>query len=369
MNEEMSVLKQDIYWIVENSLSYPSGDNTQPFSFLYTKQNSLKIYCKKTDDDGPFGAVAYYIALGCFLEILSLRAQQKHYSVEIDIPDSFYERVLAVQIHFKNNAEKYSAISEALYKAIDKRHTDRRRYLKNNIENEITKILTEETEQMQLKKMQINYVNNLSDGLIAQLCKLERKIWSIFYFVRPILQAINYRILSPKKSTGLNLRNVGVHPILAFLGYFESKLQWVFKLNVLLGRPWLNQFIIKNQILNSGGFGLLSINDQTQRGIIDASRLFCRVWIKICGQGYSMQPLSVATLLPFSLKRQKHADKWVDSKLSSYLQQIELILKNEFRVSSDAGLLWMFRVGVPKGFLTKSAMTGRKTISEVWAEE
>lgn len=368
MNTIISTLKQDIYSIIEKSLYYPSGDNSQPFNLIFTKQNSLRISCTKLSDVDPFGVTATYVSLGCFLEIISLQAQNIGYKLAYEVPDKLFEQVKFIEIHFKKDVESLPPPSADLIESINKRFTDRRAYLTTNVADKIKEIATDEKNQEQTKPYKFSFVNKLSSELTANICKLERKIWSDYDFTGIILRAVNYQIIPSIKTTGLNLKNIGIHPLFGFLGILERDYRWAFNLNVLLGRTWLNNFIIKRQLTNSGGFGLVSIQDKTPGGLVAIARIFCRTWIKICGQGYSFQPMSASTLLPLAMNISKRINS-LDPDFKSLLQETNALLKNEFQVSREAELFWLFRVGLPKSAFAESARTGRKPMSEVWSEE
>ena len=303
--------------------------------------------------------------MGCFLEILILNAKNSGYNLDFKLPNKLFTQTAFVEINFKKNDEKSSSEKESLAWAIHKRYTDRRPYSKTSVASKIEEFINDENEQ---KQNNLFFANRLSEQLINKLCELERSVWSQYEFGNMILKSINYHILPKKNRTGLNLKNLGVHPALALLGYFEWRFRSVFDLNVLLGRPWMNHFIVKKQIVNSGGFGLLTLQSKTQNDIINTARYFCRTWIKICGQGYSFQPLSISSLLPLSLnlREQMHG---FDPKLKSLFQETTQRLKSEFQANPADEVFYLFRFGLPKGTLAKSAMTGRKAMSEVWAEE
>ncbi len=368
MQEKTTDLKQDIYSIVKKSLCYPSGDNSQPFKFIFTKQNSVKIFCTEMIDSNLFGVTTYYVSLGCLLEILNLNAQSSGYSLNFELPDKLFTEAAFIHIYFKKNGEKSFLETESLAGMIHKRYTDRRPYFKTVVAGEVKEIFNDENEQKQ-KKCKLFFVGRLGEQLIAKLCELERSIWSRYEFCHMIMKSINYQILPKKNVTGMNLKNLGVHPALALLGYFEWRFRSVFDLNILLGRPWMNHLIVKKQITNSGGFGLLTLQSKTQDDIINASRYFCRTWIKICGQGYSFQPLSISSLLPLSLNLREQMPAFLDPKLKSLFQEITQMLKNEFKADPADEVFYLFRFGLPKGSLAKSALTERKAMSEVWTEE
>lgn len=362
-------MKQDVYNIVKNSLSYPSGDNVQPFTFKFSKAATLKIFCEKEDEPGPFGAVTNYVALGCFLEVLNLRAQEASYSIIIDIPENFCENAQPVEIRFTKDGIIPESSGSGLAALIDKRHTDRRAYLKTPIENEIKNILAEVAAGQKINTAKLNFLTELSGKVIRQMCRVEHSVWSSFFCVQPILKSINYSLFRPKKTSGLNLKNLGVHPLLAFLGVLESRNKWIFRLMVMLGRPWINQIIFKNQILNSGGFILMTVGDQTQKSVIEAARLFCRMWIKICGKGYALQPISIVSLLLFSINQNPGGKRRIEPEILFSLNETAKMLKTEFSIGVDAEIMWMCRVGIPNGVFPDSALTGRKKMSEVWTEE
>lgn len=360
----MQELEKDIYLIVENSLSYPSGDNSQPFRFLYTKNNTLKISVDKDAENGPFGSIPYYISLGCLLEILSINAKMKSFELSFEVPELFYQPNNFVEIRFKKTKKSDQEATDDLSGMLAKRYTDRRAYKKTNIEKELIEILSEEGLSKSNNAFDVLIKASLSEDVVNQMCKVERHIWSDLFFVGIILKSINYTTIFRQQYKGMNIRNVGISPLLAVLGFFEKKFKWIFKLNVIFGRTKLNQFILKRQLINSGAFAVVTVSEINEKNLISVSRLICRLWIKVCGMGFSFQPLSACTLLPFSLKYEKNR-----SKDMQYFDEITKILKKEFNISSENEILWLFRSGQPFSEISDKAKTRRKPMNEVWRSE
>ncbi len=122
----ISISKEDLYFIVERAGEAPSSGNDQPWEFV--QEGDLLFVFHRKDRSfsfGDFKDIASIQSIGAAIENLRIAAEFKGYAIEHKFIAEENEALLKVVIGFKQLFEKSKLDNETLLKAIPFRQTNR----------------------------------------------------------------------------------------------------------------------------------------------------------------------------------------------------------------------------------------------------
>lgn len=341
----------DIKKILEDGVRAPSGDNSQPWRFVF-RDDTLWIY-NLPEKDNPilnFKQGGSYIAHGALIENITISADNQGYSAELVLFPDLVDKNLVAKITF---ALKEKEGDGSLYAAIRDRQTNRRAYKKGVTNGQEKLILADHVDFAGGKVLFLD--NPLKKGIVAtsasvmERVALERKDLHHAFFGDIIWTETEER----EKTRGLYIRTLELPPPVRLM--FRFLKNWSFA--QFMNRVGFSRFAAKGNaaIYQTGTLGLVVVDGYSPKDFILAGRIFQRTWLRATSLGLSLQP--VAGLL-FLYQRAEFGEKnFLSDNHYQLVKNAYNNIKNTFGVE-EGNLAMMFRVGIaPK----PSARTSRLT--------
>ncbi|MCB0370806.1 MAG: hypothetical protein KDD45_15625, partial [Bdellovibrionales bacterium] len=109
----------------------------------------------------------------------------------------------------------------------------------------------------------------------------------------------------------------------------------------------INQRKIKDLVQHSSGIIFFATNKKSKSDMFNHSRSILRTWLKLTELGYSAQPLSIGTIIPYTLKN--GLLRLTDNpKLQKEILQSNNELSKLMKLPEDQEIIWGFRFGISK---------------------
>ena len=339
----------DLKQLLSESLSYPSGDNCQPFKFAIVGPNTFEIYHDVGVAKHRLNAnhLASYLSFGTLLETLSLVAGKMATDIEIDFhleseprrgPLQKWATVRCRELHDKWP----SPYDEDLFAALKKREVNRSLYQSEGVLPGDVSWLLQEAEAAGLT---FTFQSKVAPGLKTKILKLEEEAWKDSELTRDLLKWVRFDSKTALESRdGLTWKSLILpfthKPLLKLFSKFPKVYKFVAKLGATKG----NRVVLKNQIEHSTGFGWFSLSSHHPIAIVNAGRCAFRMWLYLNGRGYAFQPLTICTLPIY----QNHFDllpaDWSPRLKRLYPEILEAM--RETRVLPEGHFpVWGFRTG------------------------
>lgn len=325
-------MRNVIISIIEQSRYYPSGDNAQPFEFKIS-DNQLEIKHVEERAVHAFNPnnISSKLTLGLLLESIAIAANQYQLSFKCEISSN---QVDANLTFFKNELLKQDPL--CIYQK--SRITDRRPY-NMEIDLEPIKNLISADDKIQPKNVYLQK-NNLEKELVNFfvkadniMCTWKKAFFNIAKYIRFDKSDILKIGLSPE-NLGLNKADVLAIKLLTHFPF-------LFDIFNKLGFLTLSGKKHTLRLLHcSPAFLLVSMNEND---LTQAGRQIMRIWILLCANGYSLQPLSASVLAPYTYYS-GNADSF-PFKFKSFYEVNKNYLKSIFGVDNSQQPIFLFRIG------------------------
>lgn len=340
----------DIQKILEDGVQAPSGDNSQPWRFVF-RDPTLWIY-NLPEKDNPilnFKQGGSYIAHGALIENIIISASNQGYSTEIVLfPDPVDKNLVAKLAFLLNEKERDNAW---LHSAIKERQTNRRAYKKGLTDEQKRAILKEREEFSGGNIFFVDGDSEKKDAAVGasamERIALEREDLHRAFFSDIIWTEADEK----QKTRGLYIKTLELPPPVQLM--FRFLKNWSFV--QLMNKIGFSKFAAKGNagIYQTGTLGLVVVDGYSPEDFILAGRIFQRAWLRATSLGLSLQPL--AGLL-FLYQRVEFGEKnFLSDNHHKLVNSAYAKIKEVFKVK-QGNLAMMFRVGVaPK----PSAKTSR----------
>ncbi len=327
--------------ILKYGVMAPSGDNSQPWSFVIENE-TLKIY-NLPERDNPFlnymqsGSLIAHGALIKNIEIASLELGLKPI---IKLLPNTKDQNLVAEIIFEDtdiNSE------QPLFEFIPKRSTNRRPYQNSGLSESESSLLhnSDLGEDLVLK-----FITSAEDkkvagaaGSSAEIIILENTLLHEYLF-KDVMWS---KEQENRERHGLYIKTMEFNPIQRFLFKLASNKK-LMKIAVKIGFP---HFIAKEDaVLYSTGatIGLLSLRKVTPENFIKLGMEMQNIWLKATSLGLSFQPVTATLFLGFILKNNKDGgtlnEKHKEIAMKSYQE-----IRSVFKLKEDETPFFMFRIG------------------------
>ena len=333
---EQEVIKK----ILDFAIWAPSGDNSQPWRFTVCKDAIKVIYVPNQDNPFyNFKRNASHIACGCLIENISIASSQLGYASKIKLfPNNSSQDVVA-----EITLEKASIILDPLFEFIKTRHTNRKPYkkerLNNSHKNQILNVAQEIGNGNVLIAEDQEEIKNMSFAASTnEIIVLENKELHDAFFSEIIWNEEE----NINKKVGLYLKTLELKPPQR-IGFKLYK-SWFFAR--IFNRLGMSRFIANEDAkiyCNSSAIGVVTVNGFEPEDYILAGRIIQRIWLKTTQLGLSLQPI---TGLIFLMRKIQGGDRWNLSK--THIEAIENSYKIIERIFEASGknIATMFRIGV-----------------------
>lgn len=351
----------DILKIVSAAITTPSGDNAQPFYFIYKKNRILEIHhnAKAAHHQLNHAGTGSLITLGFCLELISIEASSQGLVPLFSFTPSLGSQNTShwVTIEFKSAPVHHSILQPA----ITQRCVDRRHFqggdLNSAVFHEIKQDLAE------FNQMTFSTLTPNTD-LLKYLCVCETLTFAHPSIISDILSWVRFS-KKEKFATrdGLYWNNLGVNWVQSRLLLLLKKLPQLTPLLLKAGLKKEIESVFTKQLASSAGILLFSTQDTSQLGLIAGGRACMRAWLHLTLHGYGVQPMTISTLCLLD---------WKLNRLSSVINQhyrdnfaYGLIQwQKSAELPQQALPFWAFRVGLSPS-LPDDCRTLRKNLNQV----
>jgi nitroreductase len=326
--------------IVETSLWHPSGDNCQPWSFSWVKQQ-LRIHHNSNRGTHPLNAgnIASALSLGCLIEAVSISASQYGFQAKAQYhgfsngPESCWATV---------SFEFVERQTDPLVKFIRQRTTDRRLFEKGELP--VTAI--EECVKLgeDLAPAKLHCLTGLTPELTDYIVNAEKLMMDHSQIVPKVLEWTRFSQAELLRlQDGLSLKNMGVRfwevPSLRLLKAYPSVFPYM--------KPMMipqHMARVRKQLNSAAGVICTSIpRDQASKAPA-AGRTMYRAWLELTRLGFGAQPLTIASTLVFyaqnGLLDASFSQEWIQ-----FFKEGEAVLRKAFKFPEDHLPIWMIRAG------------------------
>ena len=329
--------------ILRAALQAPTGDNAQCWDVSF-EETILKIEHDKQRANHILNdnCLASLLSLGTVVESINIAALELGFSTIVQYSLDDKNLALWATIIFKNtNNASEEDLNEALYK----RETNRNNYKRKRIPSELLDKLKSFAKDLNIK---ISEKYPLSRDMFWYLHLCEHYIW----YNREVFMDTTYWIRFSQKQRlelrdGFGLKNIKLKSFEGLLvklfrkSEFCAKLAWVF---ILRFKIWIDSFLV---LRNTGSFLIFSAKASEDIDVVNTGRTMFRAWTSLNKIGYGVQPLTVASLLPFNLAKsgklrdcpQNFHDEFTKSR--GYFKQC-------FSLEDNDKVIWMLRTGPAK---------------------
>lgn len=331
--------EEEISQILEYGKRYPSGDNTQPFHLEQISHNQFDIIYH--EDLGRhvlnienFSSI---FALGCLIESLNIGASIYSCKIEITFLEDYgsdKKRWLSFKV-FKTDVAK-----DSLAESVKLRHTNRGLFSRQW--SDMDQMILKSSIKASLNSSITDFYISRNQPLFTEyILKCEEIFWKQRKIAQDIARWVKLSVLkNPER--GFYWKTLGTTYMETLALVFSTKIKYLPPLleKIMI---FLSKSKIKKSIDHSAGIIFFSTTTKDKKSLLEVGRAIFRSWLQLTALDYEVQPLSLSTLLPFSLPLSKEFNPYQEWKEQVFLKQKELYQHLGLKKSQE--LVWAFRFG------------------------
>ncbi len=282
------VSQETVSHILEEAVQTPSGDNSQPWRFVWSEKDQTLFLYNLPDNDNPifnYEQRGSYIAHGALLENIRLLAGKFQLQASIQtLPDASDTNLIA-RMSFTPNA-----FVNPLVHVIEKRHTNRKPYFKRALTARELEALLEDkgegitltAEQSDSGKTQLAHAVSVAEQIMLQFKPLHD------YFFHMIRWT---SAQDREQKSGLYVKTMELLPPQVVI----FKLYSFWPIAKILNALGLSKFIGSENAKiykQASAFILFSTPDDTPESYLRLGSVLQRVWLTATQLGLSVQPVA-----------------------------------------------------------------------------
>lgn len=362
MGTKITMNQDLIKKIIEYGIYAPSGDNSQPWKFVISKDNKIFLY-NIADKDNPILNIhegGSMISHGAVILNMEIAADSFGYKTIVSyFPDPSLKDLVAI-LNFIKNDKQNNLYDLSLLESIKKRCTNRNHYkreLKENIKNELN-----QTSKVTDLKIKLFY-NQEDKDLLASCISISEEI---ILQTKDLHELLFVDVSWTKKEEaikrhGLYVKTLEFNPAQLFVFWLCRKWKNISFLNKKIGFSKIvgkqNADIYKS----SGAIGLILIPNTDKISYVKAGELLQYIWLKATILGLSFQPV---TGLFFLNERIKNLDiNSMTEENSKKICDAYNDLKNYTKSDGDI-IVTSFRIGESKNSSGRSSRLNPNIVIE-----
>ncbi len=358
----------DISSFIDRCLSYPSGDNCQPFRFRVFGDNRFEIF--HDDRIGKhrlnLSNRASILSLGALLETVSLTALNDGFAAKFESHVAHVSQEQHLQKWVTVTLEKapmpINESDKELYKAIPIRAVKRGRYAVEAPSTEILQWL--KLEAANNSNIAFSFQSSLSSDLNDTLLSIEEEMWKDLRLAKDVFKWIRFTKQAAEKTRdGMTWRSLGLpffqKPFMKLFSHFPN----LYKLVADRGSTAGQKNMLKDHIKHSSGFGWLALKSADKNQLVSAGRTYFRLWLYLAARGYAFQPMSLATFPAFEAHFHGLPQDW-PKILHDYYPRLRELIRRDSNMEAQWVPIWGFRTGRATP-LPREARCLRKSFQEV----
>lgn len=279
---------EEVKQILEHAVWAPSGDNSQPWEFVWTG-DTLKIF-NLPGRDLPFYNYEQrgsYIAHGALIENIFIAASHFGLQPELQLFPGIEDNLVA-EIKFFPTTK----IDSELFPYIKLRQTNRRPYDSIVLEATVLNELAQTVSNQENSKV-LFITNQEQKAQVAKNLSLNERI--VLETKEAHAQFFNHVVWSKEeersKKTGLLVDGLELKPPQKFI--FGLAKSWsVIRILNVLGLSKLVSSDNSKVYAQSSALGVIVCSENRPESFIEAGRILQRIWLKATKDGLSLHPVT-----------------------------------------------------------------------------
>lgn len=336
----------------------PTGDNSQHWSFKINSDATVEIHHDNTLSKHILNQDHYssLLSLGGLIEIATIAATSSNHSVEALLSLENLDNSLYATLEFSQK----SIIEEVhpLIMTIKKRETNRKKYQSSSLPQGMI-----EEVKTQFKELGINIrsTSTIDRGLLKYLIKCDSYIWNNRTVFTDTAKWIRFSYNEKTKTKdGFSLENLNLKNIDGIFIKLLIKSKLVYKIMWPLALKWKSNIDSRSILKNTSNLICFTTKNNDAESIVNIGRAMYITWLRLNKSGNGVQPLTVASLLPF-IKQQRGVVTNAPKNYLSEFDRAQEHFSRNFNLDKNESIVWMLRTG--KAFpLVQSARTVRRDI-------
>ena len=335
----------------------PSGDNTQPWSFLWDgRLLTVLFHPSRARHVLDAGMSAAEIALGCLLESIEIAVSTHGFAIDaafLGFHDA--EESPVAEVRFVPSAR----LPDSLLDALPLRSTDRRPFRRGTLPvSELNEVLRHFPHS---DRAQAHFQPAPSQELLEYILAAECLVAShpsIF------LETLPWIRLSARETArtldGMPWRGTGVSALQYPALQFMRGVPRAFPLLAKGGMKQIHAATVKKLLSSSAGLFCLSVAAHAPLALLSAGRLAMRLWLRLTQLGFGVQPLTISSLSMYNA-RLGVLDPHSRRLFGAHYAAAEQLFHTGFSIPSGFTPVWLLRTGLSSP-LPKSWFTPRKNL-------
>jgi hypothetical protein len=345
-------IPQHVRRLVEAGHSAPTGENCQPFRFVYNGHAILITHdAARARHRLDVGDHASLIALGCVWEAMDLQASGLGYGLIATLTGSQAGPGLPWLTLEPTEATR---AADPLRLALPIRTTDRRPFDGGDLDD--ARRALDAGHAARAPEPFLRLAAPSDGGLRPYILASDELLWRDGDTVRDALRWVRYTDAEVRRTRdGLSWRNLG-YPAVASLGSaLVRRLPPLLALGRLAGGPSETRRHLAKQLDTSAALGCIAVANPGQSGLVATGRLALRSWLALARAGMGFQPLSLPSLCVYN-SHTGVLPRSLPTHLRAHFARGPETLGRAFGLPPGAVPVWMFRTGFaqPLGHAARS---------------
>lgn len=337
MNEQLLELWKRI---IEDGIQAPSGDNSQPWEFVFVGDELEVMSIPKRDNPAyNLDQKGSIVAIGALLENMQLSAVQSGRQLEIQLFPNSRNHCIVARLNLAGS------ISEEvpLYPFIHSRCTNRKPYRLSSLASEERLELLREAEKFSVGKI-LFIEEPVKINILAGAASLnERVVLENFRLHQYFFEHVRWTEEEEReKCSGLFLPTLEFDSPTKFL--FSLLKNW--RIMNIVNKIGFAKLVAKTNAkiyAQSTMIGLIVLDNDVKENYVEAGRMLQRFWLTVESLGLSMQMITGVLYFMQRIRANKVEDFFKPDHVKEIQNSYQKIC-NVFGVSSGTPIL-MFRVG------------------------
>lgn len=329
--------------IIQAAITAPSGDNCQPWSFVWDG------HCLAIHHNEELGRhrlnwnnFASLISLGMVLELIQMAASEQGFKSQFEFRNlGSSSSSHWVDVLFSNHE---NMASDSLFNAAFLRATDRRRFKAVGIDHPVLQRILSDSKSSEVVKVSI--CNSLPQDFAEFLAVSETLVWKDKKAFRDLMRWLRLtRSQIAGHVDGLPWNNLGVTyletRVLALLKAYPDVLQILRALGFVHQVKRKMRKVIRQTPIWIG-FSLKAISSEN---LIELGRVVLRTWLRLNANDFGVQPMTSGSLSLAALSGGVISSD-LPSEFLNLFKNGSSLFQKAFGLTAGDHPAWLFRVGM-----------------------
>lgn len=351
-NEEM------IIFIIQHAIQTPSGDNAQPWKFVWSNNTLVILHSEETGRHTLNRANhASMIALGSVLESIRISSTRFGFKTKVKY---LFQHSKALSAWAEVTFSQQRLIPDLMLDMISLRSTDRREFIGGRIDLKLRQQLA--VLQQEFTNCKIHIRSKPSKKFMNYFLKAEEYLWKNKNIVKDLCHLLRLTKTEDTNAVdGMSWKNININKFESFAFRLIRRFPVLPRLMWSFGFGFQVKQLAKKSIESSAALICFSIQSVTPEALAELGQAAYRTWLILNSNKFGVQPLSfssssIADLVSGALT--------TNQAEVSFFSNGKNILQKTFSMQANDIPVWMFRTGL-SGPLPAEMRTKRKSVANL----